>query len=82
MIIHLTSHDLTFPCDLFSPLLAHEKANPDLEDFTSGTNFNSIVLDLKVKGMNAREIHSDLISTLGMKVTGYSTLQAEDCFRI
>jgi hypothetical protein len=35
-------------------------------------DFNSIVLDLKAKGMNAREIHSDLVATLGTKVAGCS----------
>jgi hypothetical protein len=37
-------------------------------------DFNSIVLYLKAKGMNGREIHSDLVATLGMKVPGYSTV--------
>jgi predicted RNA methylase len=37
-------------------------------------NFNSIVLSLKVKGMKAREIHGDLVATLGAKVSGYSTV--------
>jgi hypothetical protein len=35
---------------------------------------NSIVLSLKAKGMNAREIHSDRVATLGPKVSGYSTV--------
>jgi hypothetical protein len=73
-MIHETKHDLMFPCDLFSPLLAQEKSNPDVEDFTSGMDFNWIVLYLKAKGMNAREIHSDLAATLGTKVPGYSTV--------
>jgi hypothetical protein len=59
---------------LFWPLLAHEKSNSDLENFTSGIDFNSIVLYLKVKGMNAREIHIDFVATLGTKVPGYSTV--------
>jgi hypothetical protein len=59
---------------LFSSLLAREKSNPDLENFTSGMDFNSIVLYLKAKGMNAREIHNDLVATLGTKVPGYSTV--------
>jgi hypothetical protein len=64
IMIHYTKHDLTLPCELFWPLLAHEKSNPDIENFISGMDFNSIVLDLKVKGMNTREIHSDLVATL------------------
>jgi hypothetical protein len=36
-------------------------------------DFNSIVLYLKATGMNVREIHSDLVATLGTKVSGYST---------
>jgi hypothetical protein len=35
-------------------------------------DLNSIVLSLKAKGINAREIHSDLVVTLGTKVLGYS----------
>jgi hypothetical protein len=53
---------------LFSLILAHEKSNLDVENVTSGMDFNSIVLSLKAKGMNAREIHSDLVATLGTKV--------------
>jgi hypothetical protein len=53
---------------LFWALFAHEKSNPDVENFTSGMDFNSIVLYLKAKGMNAKEIHSDLIATLGTKM--------------
>jgi hypothetical protein len=37
-------------------------------------DFNSIVLYLKANGMNAREIHSDLVATLGTKVLGSSTV--------
>jgi hypothetical protein len=37
-------------------------------------DFNSIVLYLSAKWMNAREIHNDLIATLGTKVCGYSTV--------
>jgi hypothetical protein len=37
-------------------------------------DFNSIELCLKAKGMLAREIHSDLVATLGTKVLGYSTV--------
>jgi hypothetical protein len=37
-------------------------------------DFNSSVRYLKAKGMNAREIHSDLVATLGTKVLGYSTV--------
>ena len=37
-------------------------------------DFNSIVLYLKAKGMNPKEIHSDLVATLGTKVLGYSTV--------
>jgi hypothetical protein len=37
-------------------------------------DFNSIVLYLKAKGMNAREIHSYLVATFGTKVSGYSTV--------
>jgi hypothetical protein len=74
MIIHETKRDLMLPCDSFSPLLAHEKSNPEVEDFTSGMDSNSIVLYLKANCMNAREIHHDLIATLGTKVLGYSTL--------
>jgi hypothetical protein len=74
MMIHETKHDLMFPCDLFSPLLAQEKSKPDVEDFTSGMDFNWIVLYLKAKGMNARQIHNDLIATLGTKVPSYSTV--------
>jgi uncharacterized membrane protein len=37
-------------------------------------NFNSIVLYLKAKAMNSREIHSDLVATLGTKVLGCSTV--------
>jgi hypothetical protein len=37
-------------------------------------DFNSIVLYLKAKGMNTREIHSDLVATLGTKMLGYSTV--------
>jgi hypothetical protein len=73
-MIHSTKHDLTLPYDLFWPLLTHEKSNLDIEDFTSGMNFKSIVLYLKANGMNAMEIHSDLVATLGMKVFGYSTV--------
>jgi hypothetical protein len=32
------------------------------------------VLYLKAKGMNARDIHSDRVATLGTKVPGYSTV--------
>jgi hypothetical protein len=74
MMIHETKHDLTLPCDLFSPLLALEKSNSEVEDFTSGMRFKSIVLHLKAKGMNAREIHNDLRATLGTKVLGYFTV--------
>jgi hypothetical protein len=35
-------------------------------------DFYSIVLDLKAKGMNAKEIHNDLAATLGTKVLGHS----------
>jgi hypothetical protein len=59
---------------LFWTLLAHEKSNLDVENFTSGMDFNSIVLNLKAKGMNAREIHSDLVATLSTKVLSYSTM--------
>jgi hypothetical protein len=59
---------------LFSPLLANEKSTLDVEDFTSGMDFNSLVLYLKAKGMNAREIDNDLIVTLGMNVPGYSSV--------
>jgi hypothetical protein len=38
-------------------------------------DFNSIVLYLKANGMNAREIHSDLVATLGTKVPGSSLRQ-------
>jgi hypothetical protein len=37
-------------------------------------DFNSIVLYLKARRMNAREIHSDLVATLGGKGPGYSTV--------
>jgi MoxR-like ATPase len=37
-------------------------------------DFNSIVLSLKAKGMNAREIQSDLVATLGTKAPGYPTV--------
>jgi hypothetical protein len=74
MMIHETKHDLTLPCDLFSPLRPREKSNRDVDDLTSGMDFNSIVLDLKAKGMNAREIHTDLISMLVTQVLGYSTV--------
>jgi hypothetical protein len=37
-------------------------------------DFNSIVLYLKAKGMNAKEIHGDLVATLSMKVLGYSSV--------
>jgi hypothetical protein len=69
-----TKHDLTLPCELFWPLLAHEKSNPDLENSISGMDFNSIVLSLKAKGMNAREIHSDPVATLGTKLPVYSSV--------
>jgi hypothetical protein len=59
---------------LLSPLLAHEKSSPDFEDFTSGMDVNSIVLSLKAKGMNAREIHNDVLATLGNMVLGHSTV--------
>jgi hypothetical protein len=72
MMIHYTKYDFTLPCHLFSSLLAHEKSNRDVEDFTSEMDFNSIVLYLKEKSMNAREIHSDLVATLGTKVAGCS----------
>jgi hypothetical protein len=74
IMIYSTKHDLTLPCELFWPLLAREKSNPDVENFTSGMDFNSIVLCLKAKGMNAREIHSDLVAPLRSKVSGYSTM--------
>jgi hypothetical protein len=35
-------------------------------------DFNLIVLYPKAKGMNVREIHSDLVGTLGRKVLDYS----------
>jgi hypothetical protein len=73
-MIHETKHDLTLPCDLFSSLLAHEKSNPDIEDFTSGIGFNSIVVYLKATGMNAKEVRNDPIATLGTKVRGDSTM--------
>jgi hypothetical protein len=38
-------------------------------------DFNSIVLYLKAKGMNARKIHNHRIATLGTKVVGYSTVR-------
>jgi hypothetical protein len=38
-------------------------------------DFNSIVVYLKAKGINAREIHSDLVATLGTKAPGYSTVR-------
>jgi hypothetical protein len=71
-MIHSAKHDFTPPCELFWPLLAHEKSNPDVENVTSGMDFNSIMLYLKAKGMNAREIYRDRVSTLGTKVSGYS----------
>jgi hypothetical protein len=74
IMIHEIKHDLTLPRELFWPLFAHEKSNPEVENFTSGMDFNSIVLYLKTKGMNAREIHSDPVATLGTKVLGYSTV--------
>jgi hypothetical protein len=37
-------------------------------------DFKSIVLSLKAKGMNAREIHSDFVATLGTKVPDCSTV--------
>jgi hypothetical protein len=37
-------------------------------------DFKSIVLSPKAKGMNAREIHSDLVPTLGTNILGYSTV--------
>jgi DNA-binding transcriptional ArsR family regulator len=37
-------------------------------------DFNLMVLYLKAKGMNVREIHSDLGATLGTKVLDYSTV--------
>jgi hypothetical protein len=40
MVIHRTKQNLTLACAWFSPLLAHEKSNPDVEDFTSGMDFN------------------------------------------
>jgi hypothetical protein len=58
---------------LFWPLLAQEKSNLAVENFTPGMDFNSIVLYLKAKSMNTREIQSDLVATLGTKVPGYST---------
>jgi hypothetical protein len=73
-MIHSTKHDRTLPCELFWPLLAHEKLNPDVENFTSGMDFNSIVFYRKAKGMNAREIDSNLVATLDTKVPGYSTV--------
>jgi hypothetical protein len=42
-------------------------------------DFNSIVLDLKAKGMNAREIYSDLVASLGTKMQGYSTVTRWCC---
>jgi predicted DNA-binding transcriptional regulator len=41
---------------------------------TSGIDFNSIVLYLKAKGMNVKEIHRDLVATLRTKVHGNSTV--------
>jgi hypothetical protein len=38
-------------------------------------DFKSIVLYLKAKGMNAREIHSDLVATVGTKGSDYSTVR-------
>jgi hypothetical protein len=73
-MIHSTKHDLTRPSDSFSPLLAQGKSNPDAKDFTSGMDFNSIVPNLKAKGMNTREIHNDFIVSLGTKVPSYSTV--------
>jgi hypothetical protein len=37
-------------------------------------DFNSIVLYFKAKGMKAREIHSELVSTLGTKVPACFTV--------
>jgi MoxR-like ATPase len=37
-------------------------------------DFNSIVLYLKTKAIKAREIHSNLVATLSVKVFDYSTL--------
>jgi hypothetical protein len=37
-------------------------------------DFSSIVLYLKAKGRNAREIHNDLVATLGTKISRYSTV--------
>jgi hypothetical protein len=73
-MIHETKRDLTLPYELFWPLPAHEKSNPDVEDYTSRMDVNSIVIYLKPKSMNAWEIHSDLVATLGTKVHGYSTV--------
>jgi hypothetical protein len=73
-MIHETKHDLTLPRELFWPLLAHEKSNPDIENFRSAMDLNSIVVYLKAKTMNAREIHSDLLAPFGTKVPGYFTV--------
>jgi hypothetical protein len=73
-MIHETKHDLPFPRELFWPLLAHEKTNPDDENFTSGMDFNPIVLYHKAKGIHASENISDLVAILGTKVLGYSTV--------
>jgi MoxR-like ATPase len=37
-------------------------------------DFNSVVLSLKTKGMNTREIQNDRITTPSMKIPGYSTV--------
>jgi hypothetical protein len=72
-MIHQTKRDLTFPCELFWLLLAHEKSNWDVENFASGMDLNSIVLHLKAKGMNAKKIHNDLVATPRTKLPSYST---------
>jgi hypothetical protein len=74
MMIHDTKHDLTLLCELFWPLLAHEKSNPDVEKLTSGMEFDSIVFYLKVKGMNSRDIQNDLVARPSTMVLGYSAV--------
>jgi hypothetical protein len=59
---------------LLSPLLAHENSKPDVEEFTSGMHFNSIVLYVPAKGMNAREIHNDVTATFDTKASVYFTV--------
>jgi hypothetical protein len=71
-MIHSTKYDRALPSEFFRPLLARQNSNPDVENVTSGMDFNSIVLYLKAKGVNARKIPSDLVATLGTKVPGYS----------